>query len=64
MTQDPPKLLGILQGVGSQGCDLILLGMELENELTDPWLELSLKLVDFLHGLLEIVSRQAQLVLR
>ena len=50
-------------GAGSQSRDLILLGMELKNELTDPSLrilqivgsKLSLELIDFLFGLLEII---------
>jgi hypothetical protein len=58
-------------GAGSQCCDLILLGMELDNELTDPSLcilqitggKLSLELIDLLLGLLEMVPRHAQFVL-
>ena len=46
------------------GCELIFLGMELEHELTDSLLELSLELLDFLRGLLKLGLRHAQFVLR
>ena len=51
-------------GVGNLGCNLILLRMELEHELTDSLLELSLELLDVLRGLLKLGHRGTQFVLR
>ena len=64
------KLFGVFVNAGSQGCNLTLFSMELDDQFADPsfgsfqiaFSQLSLQLIDTLSRLLETIPRGAQLL--